>query len=353
LYVTVFIASINFKLYFYFDSLPVRRKFELFTVINFCFSLQKIRLLQDDYRMARVDQLRHWLGEEANRRNASVGTITVVPSTFTYGPEYMRKRLRDVFAMVRCFGKPSLFVTYTCNPKWAEIEDNLLPGQTPNDAPLLVATVFNTRLAMLEQKLYNEGFFGTCVAYVRAVEFQKRGLPHAHIVMWLANAEKITEPGHVDAIVTAEIPNPVTHPKSYAAVKEFMLHNKCGDGKPLAKCKSAATGNCSKEFPQPVCDNTILVNQRKRCELRRRAGGHVIDNKGELFNSTWMVATNLPLLVTEDCHVNVLPVTSNGCIKYLFSYLLKGSDALVMQASERGARAGELLSVLTCVLYIF
>ena len=33
------------------------------------------------------------------------------------------------------FGKPSLFIMFTANPKWAEIQDELLPGQTAIDSP--------------------------------------------------------------------------------------------------------------------------------------------------------------------------------------------------------------------------
>ena len=32
-------------------------------------------------------------------------------------------------AIVRQFGRPSLFITFTANPKWDEITRELLPGQ--------------------------------------------------------------------------------------------------------------------------------------------------------------------------------------------------------------------------------
>ena len=42
---------------------------------------------------------------------------TVLSSSFTGGPRYMMQRYLDAMAIVRHFGKPDLFVTFTCNPR--------------------------------------------------------------------------------------------------------------------------------------------------------------------------------------------------------------------------------------------
>jgi len=39
----------------------------------------------------------------------------------------MLQNYQDAMAIVNKFGKPNLFITMTCNPKWHEIEENLLP----------------------------------------------------------------------------------------------------------------------------------------------------------------------------------------------------------------------------------
>ena len=48
-------------------------------------------------------------------------------------------------AISRFLGKPTLFVTFTANPKWKEIQDELLPGQTASDRSDLDARVFNLK----------------------------------------------------------------------------------------------------------------------------------------------------------------------------------------------------------------
>ncbi len=47
----------------------------------------------------------------------------------------MQQLYQDGMAIVRKLGKADLFVTFTCNPKWPEIQKELLPGQTANDRP--------------------------------------------------------------------------------------------------------------------------------------------------------------------------------------------------------------------------
>ena len=67
------------------------------------------------------------------------GKRIVLPSSFVNGPRYMRQLFQDAMAIVRYYGKPSLFITVTCNPKWQEIMQALEPGQTPNDRPDICA----------------------------------------------------------------------------------------------------------------------------------------------------------------------------------------------------------------------
>ena len=61
----------------------------------------------------------------------------------------MLLRYHDAMAIVAKFGRPDLFITFTCNPNWAEIKNNLFPGQTVSDRPDLVARIFKLKLKAL------------------------------------------------------------------------------------------------------------------------------------------------------------------------------------------------------------
>ena len=50
--------------------------------------------------------------------------------------------------------------------------------------------------------------FGSTVARVHTIEFQKRGLPHIHLLIWLQREYKFTTPAEVDAIISAEFSDP-------------------------------------------------------------------------------------------------------------------------------------------------
>lgn len=61
------------------------------------------------------------------------------------------------------------------------------------------------------------------------VEFQKRGLPHIHCLVWLAASTTDFNAATVDGFSSAEIPDVFTDPLGYALVDEFMIHGPCGE----------------------------------------------------------------------------------------------------------------------------
>lgn len=93
-------------------------------------------------------------------------------------------------AIVTRFGKPDLFITMTSNPKWREISENLLPGQTAQDAPDLIARVFRMKHKALLADIKEHWILGKTTAWVSVTEFQKRGLPHAHMLFTMATEDK-------------------------------------------------------------------------------------------------------------------------------------------------------------------
>lgn len=69
----------------------------------------------------------------------------------------------------------------TCNARWPEITLRLHQGQTAYDIPIIVARAFKLRLQRLQDILQKK--FGKLIFMVKIIEFQGRGLPHAHIVV--------------------------------------------------------------------------------------------------------------------------------------------------------------------------
>ena len=81
--------------------------------------------------------------------------------------------------------KDTLEETLTSNPNWPEIQNELLPHQTPTDCPDLVAQVFHLYQTSLIDDLTQCKIIGNVLAHVHCIEFQKHGLPHMHMLLSL------------------------------------------------------------------------------------------------------------------------------------------------------------------------
>ena len=158
--------------------------------------------------------------------------------------------------IVRQYGKPDIFLTCTANPNWPEILDNLLPNQSGSDRPDIVSRVFHLKLKELLHDLLERNALGHVSAFVYTVEFQNRGLPHAHIVLFLADADKPRTSEDVDRLVSTEIPDPQLLPDFHDTVKRHMLHGPCGELDPQCVCMQ--NGECKKKFPK-------LLQQQTNC----------------------------------------------------------------------------------------
>ncbi|GBN19551.1 hypothetical protein AVEN_124242-1 [Araneus ventricosus] len=100
-------------------------------------------------------------------------------------PHNMQQNYQDAMAMVRKFGKPDLFLTFTCNPSWFEVLNCMEGVQRPEDRPDIIIRVFSMKLKELLEGICKHGIFGTVLTYIYVIEFQKRDLPHAHILLTL------------------------------------------------------------------------------------------------------------------------------------------------------------------------
>merc|ERR1712002_882968 len=109
-------------------------------------------------------------------------------------------------ALVAKYGKPDLFLTFTCNPKWREVTENLLPGQTSSDRPDLISRVFKLKLNELLADICRKKVLGMAIAWTYVIEYQKRGLPHCHLLIILQEESKLRTPDEIDQLISAQIP---------------------------------------------------------------------------------------------------------------------------------------------------
>jgi Helitron helicase-like domain at N-terminus len=270
--------------------------------------------IRSDLYQGIADSVR--LGETQAGR---VGKRTVLPASFIDGPRDMRKRYMDAMALVREFCKPDIFLTMTCNPKWDEIREHLLPGQDPQDRPDLIARVFKAKLEALKEQLFKEQELGNVIAWTYSIEFQKRGLPHVHLLMIMAPGAKLTNPDQYDELVLAEIPDPIKYPDLYKVVVAHMMHGPCGQLNPRCPCMQGDTvKQCRFNFPKHFNETTLQGDDAYPL-YRRKDNGRGIHRKKAWLDNRWVVPYNPRLLMMFNCHLNVEVCSSISSVKYILS----------------------------------
>jgi hypothetical protein len=86
----------------------------------------------------------------------------------------MHQLYQDAMAIVMKYGKPDLFLTFTCNPNWPEIQRELKNNQKAADRPDITTRIFRMKLKYLLDLLLKKQVFGKVISNIYVIEFQKR-----------------------------------------------------------------------------------------------------------------------------------------------------------------------------------
>lgn len=101
--------------------------------------------------------------ERGDTRTEQVGKRIVLPSSFTGSRRNKAQNFQDAMAICRWAGYPDIFLTFTCNAKWPEIQymlDEAGRGQKPEDRPDIVNRVYNIKLKELLIDIKERKYFG-------------------------------------------------------------------------------------------------------------------------------------------------------------------------------------------------
>ena len=203
------------------------------------------------------------------------------------------------------------------------------------------------------QDLISGEALGKVVAHMHVVEFQKRVLPHAHILIILADADRALTADLVDSIVVAELPpNPddIEDPSEAEEVQRLrdivlanMIHGPCGAANPSSPCME--NGRCTKNYPKEFQKQTSIDTDNNYATYCRRApedGGYQVVNPkyNQIIDNHWVVPYSPFLCLRFNCHINVERCTSPKAAKYLYKYVTKGSDR-AMVATVIDNQAGQ------------
>jgi hypothetical protein len=236
-----------------------------------------------------------------------------LPASFLGSRRWASNQISDALALAANYGPPMFFVTMTCNPRWSEITSQLRPGQDFSDIPVVVCRVFKQRVAVLINTLSTMFHSpGRREYLIERIEFQKRGLPHTHILIKFQ--KNCATPGEIDEVISAEVP---CDPADAELVKKHMMHKH----PPLMQdlnsyCQRMVGGRriCRFGYPKPLQQNTV-IDGAGRIHYRRRKEG-----------DKWVVPHCLPLLRKFHCHLNFEASSTSDLFQYIFKYIHKGDE---------------------------
>ncbi|GJS36348.1 DNA helicase [Tanacetum coccineum] len=217
------------------------RLFQQYVVGVFCVVEQNrldfIRKKQNDIRADCFSGLYDAISR-GERNGYKVGGRIIIPMSFTGGPRYMYAHYLDALAICRKLGNLQFFITFTCNVNWPEIKRFMAqyPELTASDRADVVCRVFEQKIHSFVTFLKEERIFGNVARVLYTVEFQKRGLPHCHTLLWVDSESKIKSAKDVDQYISAELPDSRVDPDGYNIVSETMMHGPCGAANLNASC---------------------------------------------------------------------------------------------------------------------
>jgi len=237
--------------------------------------------------------------------------------------------------MVRSLGKPSYFLTFTCNPYWEEFKQLLKPGENVNDRPDIVNNVFHKKLMDLKRDIMENHILGRVTGMVYSIEFQKRGLPHCH--MLLIMDRRVCTTSQVDAAVCAELPAD-QNSQLFRTVINSMTHQ-CGERNGVGCLKN---GICQRGYPKAYLEETF-IDDNNVVHYRRRNDGRYYKKKIRVENGTVeekiitnrdVVPYNPYLTRKYDAHINLEVVATVHSLKYIHKYIFKGQDQLMTETKN-------------------
>ncbi|GJV71206.1 DNA helicase [Tanacetum coccineum] len=174
----------------YYSQLPRRGKLvQQYVVTAYCAieqtRLDYIRQNQNDIRNEYLFGIYDAIIRGDHDGN-DLGTRTILSISFTGGPRYMYAHYLDALAICRVHGNPSFFITFTCNAKWPKIQEYMdsWPELTTAGRADNVDHVFEQKVHDYIKFVRTTNLFGDITAVLYTIEFQKRGLPHCHSLLW-------------------------------------------------------------------------------------------------------------------------------------------------------------------------
>ncbi|KAK3923555.1 ATP-dependent DNA helicase RRM3, partial [Frankliniella fusca] len=269
-------------------------------------------------------------------------------STISGTKSYWFARGRELLSMVEQLGLPTLFFTLSAaDLHWPDLFKIIAPNEDLDTMtefrrrklvkanPMIVDNYFLKRAETFINNVLVKKFKVTDLWY--RVEYQHRGSPHIHGVLWLENAldvtnilekseeeqEKIID--YFKNFVTAFHPNQEQPPgnihpcrKLLSEVVDFhedlaeilnkvQRHTLCSEQYCIRKCKQTNMKKCRFRFPQDEePEAKIGINEKGNVEFIPKRNDPRLNKYNAYITQTWRANTDVPPVISKQALINYL-----------------------------------------------
>ena len=280
------------------------------------------------YESLRVESNVSVCGKKIKFNNEMVEDVHLYIKNMRGSGSYWKNALNELLAQIKFLGPPHYFLTLSCNDlHWNDMIRALLnadgkPDEPPENVtilqrqklvekyPTIISRHFMIRVnAMIKFLRSNEKVFaGKLNDYWWRIEFQNRGSPHLHMVLWIEGTPEFNSPEgieRIDHVMTCDIPEDDDEIKN--------LIKKCQTHHHTHYCTQNTANKCQFYFPRKLSESTSIIdsssnafilNGGRICNLKRRLGAENVNN----YNPT--------LLKLWKANIDIQPCGSNESIAF-------------------------------------
>ena len=234
---------------------------------------------------------------------------------------YWAERESEIQAMTFRFGFPDLMLTFTLNNKWADFQEKSISLNQdlfgvlnrpldPCYMPFESMKIWDSHFKNLSSKKFKDLCqflgLGNAIHFVSRLEFQLRGAPHAHVLIWLEKPLSIVQ---IDQIMSAHIPDDRS-----PILKWFVTKNMIHNCVPSRCFRNPNHHICKYGFPKQSCEETCIDSTGQYCIKRNENESRVVEYD-PLLLLLWKGHVHLMFLKTLE-NPDQISTTGHYVLKY-------------------------------------
>ena len=238
--------------------------------------------------------------------------IIILSISYIDNSRYMKTRKQNALALIKDLEKSTFFLIFICNLDWFEFERDLSASVSIENRSNLIARVFQLKLKKLLRDLIERHMLEKIKTHTYVIEFQKRNLFHAYILIIAHLDDDITQ-NNIDDVVQIIISNREEDSMLYELITKHIIHKNCQDKKNVV-CHDKKE-RCTKLFSKSQSNISDINHLFDYSQYRRSQREKILEI---IWDNIWIVLYNVYLLKKYETYLNVKVCTFTKSVRYLY-----------------------------------